>query len=128
MTMRVTIQSRGFSLTRAIDERVRKRLNFLLGGRLRRLQRVDVTLSDLNGPRGGIDKRCRIKVSLDGLRPVVIEDVQADLYAAIDRAAGRASRTVIRRLSLDNSRRRAEARHWLDEQRKQVRQELAGAF
>ena len=126
--MRVSIQSRGFSLTGAIDERVRKRLDFLLGRGLRRLQKVDVTLSDLNGPRGGIDKRCQIKVSLDGLPPVVVEDVQADLYTAIDRAAGRASRTVIRRLALDNSRRRADARHWLDEQRKRVRQELAGAF
>lgn len=126
--MKIGIQCRGFSLTGAIAGQVKKHLDFLFGGGIRRLRRVDVTLSDLNGPRGGVDKRCLIKVSLDGLRPVVIEDVQPDLYLAIDRAAGRASRTVVRRLALDHSRRRAEAQRWLDEQRKHDRQALLGAF
>ena len=126
--MTIGIQCRGFSLTSAIAGRVRKRLDFLLGRRFNRLRRVDVTLSDLNGPRGGVDKRCLVKVSIDGLRPVVIEDIQSDLYMAIDRAAGRASRTVLRRMALDNSRRRAEAQRWLDEQRKRDEQAMLGAF
>jgi ribosome-associated translation inhibitor RaiA len=127
-TMKIGIQCRGFTLTSAIAGHVRKRLDFLLGRGLRRLRRVDVTLSDLNGPRGGIDKRCLIRVGIDGLRPVVIEDVQSDLYLAIDRAAGRASRTVLRRMALDNSRRRAESQRWLDEQRKRDKQALPGTF
>ena len=126
--MKIGIQCRGFSLTSALAGRVRKRLDFLLGRRFNRLRRVDVTLSDLNGPRGGVDKRCLVKVSIDGLRPVVIEDIQSDLYMAIDRAAGRASRTVLRRMALDNSRRRAEAQRWLDEQRKRDEQAMLGAF
>ena len=115
--MKIGIQCRGFSLTDAIDAHVRKRLDFLLGRGFRRVRRVEITLSDLNGPRGGVDKRCQIKVSLDGLQPVIIEDVQADLYVAIDRATGRASRTVVRRLALDSGRRRAEAQRWLDDRR-----------
>ena len=126
--MKIGIQCRGFSLTSALAGRVRKRLDFLLGRRFNRLRRVDVTLSDLNGPRGGVDKRCLVKVSIDGLRPVVIEDIQSDLYMAIDRAAGRASGTVLRRMALDNSRRRAEAQRWLDEQRKRDEQAMLGAF
>jgi len=126
--MKIGIQCRGFSLTSAIAGRVSKRLDFLLGRGINRLRRVDVTLSDLNGPRGGVDKRCLIKVSIDGLRPVVIEDIQSDLYVAIDRAVGRASRTVLRRMALDSSRRRAEAQRWLDEQRKHDNQALLGAF
>ena len=126
--MKIGIQCRGFSLTSAIAGHVHKRLDFLLGDRIRRLRRVDVTLSDLNGPRGGVDKRCLIKVSIDGLRAVVIEDIQPDLYVAIDRAAGRASRTVVRRMALDNSRRRAKAQRWLDEQRKHDNEALLGAF
>ena len=126
--MRIGMQCRGFPLTGAIAGHVRKRLDFLLGRGFRRLRRVDVTLSDLNGPRGGVDKRCLIKVSIDGLPPVVIEDIQSDLYTAIDRAAGRASRTVVRRMELNNSRRRAEAQRWLDEQRKRDEQALLGAF
>jgi putative sigma-54 modulation protein len=126
--MKIGMQCRGFSLTSAIAGHVRKRLDFLLGRGFRRLRRVDVTMSDLNGPRGGVDKRCRIKVSIDGLRPVVVEDIQSDLYTAIDRAAGRASRTVLRRIALDSSRRGAKAQHWLDEQRKGDKQATLGAF
>ena len=103
--MRLDIQCRGFSLTSAIAAHVRKRIDFLLGRGISRLRRVDITLSDLNGPRGGVDKRCLIKISLDGLQPVIVEDVQSDLYMAIDRAASRASRTVLRRIAQDSNRR-----------------------
>ena len=126
--MKIGIQCRGFSLTSALAGRVRKRLDFLLGRRFNRLRRVDVTLSDLNGPRGGVDKRCLVKVSIDGLRPVVIEDIQSDLYMAIDRAAWRTSRTVLRRMALDSSRRRAEAQRWMNEQRKHDKEAMSGAF
>lgn len=36
---------------------------------------------------------------LSGLPEVVVEDVEADLYFAIDRAADRAGRTVMRKLN-----------------------------
>jgi len=57
-----------------------------------------VRLSDVNGPRGGVDKCCRIQIILKGLPDVVIEDVEADLYVAIDRATERAGRTVVRKV------------------------------
>jgi ribosome-associated translation inhibitor RaiA len=55
-------------------------------------------LSDINGPRGGADKRCHVRVVLDGLHDVVIEDIEADLYVAIDRATDRAGRTLVRKI------------------------------
>ncbi len=108
--MKIDIQCRGFSLTHAISAHVHKRVGFALGRGIRRLRRVQVTLSDVNGPRGGIDKRCKIEARLDGLAPVMIEDIQSDLYVAIDRAATRTARTVLRRLELDNHKRRAQDR------------------
>ena len=63
------------------------------------IQRVTVRLSDINGPRGGEDKRCHIALRLKGLPRLVIEDTEADLYVAIDRAAERAGRTLARRLA-----------------------------
>lgn len=56
-------------------------------------------LTDVNGPRGGIDKHCVIEVRGPALVPIVIRERDADLYAAIDRAAERVDRTVARRLS-----------------------------
>ncbi|MCG6864114.1 MAG: HPF/RaiA family ribosome-associated protein [Thiogranum sp.] len=104
--MQIAVQARGFSLTRALQEHVHQRLGFTLARGSGRVRRVAVRLSDLNGPRGGIDKRCLVEVRLDGLPAVVVEDVQADMYVAIDRAATRAARTVMRRLALNTARRR----------------------
>jgi putative sigma-54 modulation protein len=126
--MKVGIQCRGFSLSSAIAGHVRKRFDFLFGRGLRRLRRVDVTLSDVNGPRGGVDKRCLVKVSADGLRPVVVEDVQSDLYRAIDRAAERASRTLARRMALYYNQRRVEMQRWLNQRRKHSKQAVSGTF
>jgi ribosomal subunit interface protein len=104
--MLINIQGHGFSVTRAIREHVDKRIRFALARIGHRLRRVDVRLSDLNGPRGGVDKRCLIEVRLNRHAPVIVTDVQSDLYTSIDRASARAGRTVMRRLAMDNSRHR----------------------
>jgi hypothetical protein len=57
---------------------------------------VTVRLTDTNGPRGGIDQVCNVKVVLSGLPSVVIERREMVLRAAID-AALRAAEQAIRR-------------------------------
>lgn len=108
--MQVKIQARGFPLTDALRNHTHTRLGFTLSHAANRIRRVGIRLSDLNGPRGGVDKRCLIEVRINGLPPVVIEDIQPDVYTAIDRALGRAARTVMRRLEYGMSKRRQELR------------------
>jgi len=103
--MQIHIQSSGFDLSDALREYVRRRLHFALSHAADRVRRVTVRLSDINGPRGGPDKRCHIVASLDGLPGVVIEDTEGDLYVAIDRAVDRAGRAVARRLGRKQERR-----------------------
>jgi len=98
INMQIEIQARNFFLTQAIQNHVERRLDFALSTRHEHIQRILVRLSDINGPRGGVDKRCLIEVRIDGLSSIVIQDVQNDLYIAIDRVAGRAARSVLRRL------------------------------
>lgn len=104
--MQINIQAHNFPLTPALRGHVERRLGFALSTRDDHIQRVMVRLSDINGPRGGEDKCCRIQVVLPKLPDVVIEDTMVDLYSAIDRAADRAGRTVGRRISRqrDNAR------------------------
>lgn len=97
--MHVDIHSQGFSLTPGLREYVRKRLAYALSHADGNILRLTVRLSDINGPRGGDDKRCLIEARLKQAPAVVIEDVEADLYVAIDRAAGRAGRALARRLA-----------------------------
>lgn len=107
--MQIDIQARGFSLSDALENYIHNRLGFTFLQASSRVRSVHVRLSDLNGPRGGVDKRCRVEVRLAGLPVVIIDDVQSDMYTAIDRAVGRATRTAMRRLALESSRRRQPA-------------------
>ena len=76
---------------------VRRRLEYAFGRFEGRVQALSVRLKDLNGPRGGRDKLCQITVKLERPRRVIIvEDVDAELEAAVSRAADRAARSVAR--------------------------------
>ena len=92
--MQVDIQALGFPLTAALREHTERRLRFALTRSGDRITRVSVRVGDTNGPRGGVDKFCRMRVAVDRTAPVVIEEVGADLYVVIDRAAERAGRNV----------------------------------
>lgn len=97
--VQMDIQSQGFPLTDGLRDYLMKRLAYGLNHGDEYITRVTVRLSDINGPRGGADKRCLIEVRLKSAPAVVIEDTEADLYVAIDRAAERAGRTLARRLA-----------------------------
>ena len=105
--MHIEITSQGFPMTSALRTYASRRLQPSLGLARDCARRVRVILSDQNGPRGGLDKRCRIAISVAGAPTLVIDDVQADMYSAIDRASGRALRTLARRLSRRRSHRGA---------------------
>jgi ribosomal subunit interface protein len=113
--MQIEIQARGFTLTQALRGYIERRLSFALSARYADINRLRVRLSDINGPRGGNDKRCQVQVMLTGQTPVVIEDTQSDLYVAIDRASDRARRTLTRRLGrqLDKDRVVSLSDRWL---------------
>ena len=96
--MRIDIQARDFPLTDVLRSHAERRLRFALTCCDDHIRRVVMRLSDINGPRGGADKRCHLQVVLAGLADVVVEDVEADLYVAIDRAADRAGRTLVRKI------------------------------
>jgi ribosomal subunit interface protein len=96
--MRIEIQARGFALTDGLHDHVERRLQFALSWIGDEARTIRVCLFDVNGPRGGNDQRCRIEIPVRGLAEVIVEDGEADLYIAIDRAADRAERTLARRL------------------------------
>lgn len=95
MDVEVRIQST--DLGDALRDYVVRRLHFCLGRFAGRLGRVIVRVSDINGPRGGVDKSCRITAELlPSGKTVLHEAVDNSLYAAIDRATERIGRSFSR--------------------------------
>lgn len=97
--MKIAIHCRRFGLTAALQEYTLHQLRLALSHTRAQVRHVTVRLGDLNGPRGGADKRCGIHVVVDGVGQVVTASTDRDLYAAIAQAARRIGRGVARRLS-----------------------------
>ena len=102
--MQIDIQAQDFSLTDALRQHTERRLHFALSRTDDQIRRVEVRLSDINGPRGGHDKRCRLRLVMSGMSDLMIEDIDTDLYAAINRATARAGRSLVRRLKRQSPR------------------------
>lgn len=85
-----------------LEEHVERAVRFAMGRFSNRISKITITLADQNGSRGGVDKVCRLQVSLmragrDQKNTVlVIEEISPSIREAISIAADRASRTVAR--------------------------------
>jgi ribosome-associated translation inhibitor RaiA len=112
--MRVLFKSRDpeaiamHELAKARSEFVFRRLAWLIS-------KATVSLSDINGPRGGVDKRCQVEVQVDRTRTVVATSIARDWRGAIDLALAKAVKTLVRkRDNLKPTRRiRARSRAWM---------------
>ena len=96
--MHIVTHVSGFEVTNGNIQFLHRRLHLALGRLSDSVRRVVVRLSDVNGHRGGIDKRCQLQVQLQGVPDVLIKDVQPDLSLAITRVVDRAARTIARRI------------------------------
>lgn len=81
---------------------------------LRRLRtlvpRATVRFSDVNGPRGGVDKRCQIELRTDRSGTVVIASLASDWRTALDNALARAARFLMRQWRRGSDSRRMRQR------------------
>ena len=86
----------------AIDDEDRDYIGRKLGMKLGKfgssIERITVRLSDTNGPKGGRDQKCQIKVVLSGLPSVVVNETDSTLPRTIDRAVDAAAIAVRRRV------------------------------
>lgn len=68
------------------------------------LTRVEVFVKDVNGPKGGVDKHCRMEARPRGVDPVTIEHQDEDAYACASRAADKLEKVLERRRGQMNAR------------------------
>jgi ribosome-associated translation inhibitor RaiA len=90
------VRVEGVALTADDDAEIRRKLGTKLGKFARSVERVTVRARDANGPRGGVDQECRVKVVLSGLPSVVVRRRHAALHVAIDEALNAVERAVRR--------------------------------
>lgn len=75
---------------------IRRKLGRKLGKFAWSIERVTVRARDVNGPRGGVDQECSVKVVLSGLPSVIVTRRHAALHVAIDEALNAVAQAVRR--------------------------------
>ena len=107
MDMRMT--GNNISISPALKTYTERRLLSASGGTSPEFDEVDVRLSDVNGPRGGIDKACGIRVVLPRGGVVFVRAIGGDAYATVDKAMSRLRLAIARRIGRHRSMRRRPA-------------------
>lgn len=97
----------GVEMADDVRDNITRKLGMKLGKFASAIERITVRLSDTNGPKGGSDQICQIKVVLSGLPSIVVEERASALQGAIARAMRATERAVRRTLQ----RRRLRALH-----------------
>ena len=97
--MKLTIRARHLDLAPELRDLIHRRLDFALGRLAGEIEAVDVTVADLNGPKGGPDKQCRVRIRCRALGTVVVEHVGSEILPVASLAADRAERAVGRALA-----------------------------
>ncbi len=97
--MRIDIRGDGVNLAGHIVDLIERKARLSLGRVSPDVSDVRIVLSDLNGPRKGIDRACVIDVRLRRGGEVHAEGTAEHLMDAVDRALDRASRSARRILA-----------------------------
>ncbi|OAD39899.1 hypothetical protein LPB72_19345 [Hydrogenophaga crassostreae] len=75
---------------------VERRIRFVMRRLRSEVTRVNVRLIDVNGPRGGVDQLCQLKLDTEAHGKLVVSAIQANASAALNAALRRAARTLVR--------------------------------
>lgn len=66
-----------------------------------RIERASIRFEDVNGPKGGVDTKCRIKVVLSGGRSLIVEEQAAGVRESANRAVRRIGKEIRKRAERD---------------------------
>ena len=94
----LNVRTAGLDVGDDMRKFIRSRMGAKLGKYAGRIERLSVRFEDANGPRGGVDTVCRVKVVLSGLDSVVFESLGRDVTEATNLAAAGVERAVRRAL------------------------------
>jgi hypothetical protein len=107
----IEVRSKTEAMEGAVRQFAERRMSFALD-RLRNVQQIAVSIEDVNGPKGGIDKHCRIFAEF-GFASIVIDETQPSWQSAVTHAIRRLVRTAteeMQRVNWSSSRSRRRTR------------------
>jgi putative sigma-54 modulation protein len=108
--MKPSVRHSNIPVSAALADHIDRKIGRAVRRFQERIHSVTVRLVDENGPRGGVDTRCRAIVELFGGRQIIVHGRDADAYGAVARAAARLQQQVTRAVSRSKTKPAAELR------------------
>ncbi|NVO04795.1 MAG: HPF/RaiA family ribosome-associated protein [Rhodoferax sp.] len=106
--MQITFVARGTDDSQ-LRECTLERMRFALRRLTTWVPRARVQFTDVNGPRGGLDKCCQVELSTESAGTVVIASLASDWRTALERSLQRATRVLTRNLKRNQRPQRGRA-------------------
>ena len=97
--MQLTINAQDSLAIKPLRGVIKEKVVSVLARMEKHVSRISVYMADQNGPRGGVDKVCRILVKLRRGGEIPVEDRGARWYYALSGAADRLRSSIRRRLA-----------------------------
>jgi putative sigma-54 modulation protein len=93
--MNIDIRWKRAQKSKAIEDHARRRAGFALDRFAERIRHVSLRFEDLNGPRGGVDKRCTVEAQ-GQFAPVVVSADAESYFQGVSRALKALERALAR--------------------------------
>ena len=96
--MRIDLQCEGLEPAQGLRDYVAHKMRTAIGRFRDHIQWARIKVADVNGPRGGVDKRCVVQLRLRNRPDVIFAITELEAHSAVDRAAERVARVLVNRL------------------------------
>lgn len=96
--MKLDINVRNLSRNEAMLNHIHHRFSFAFSRISNHIESAAITVADINGPKGGVDKQCKLSIKPVGLNPIVVTEKRDNVRQAVDRCFARASQAINRKL------------------------------
>ena len=109
--MKLEIKARRLRMNAKLLGRIETRVGTAFSRTRHAVESMVVTMSDINGPRGGEDKRVNVVVRSPGLPTIIVNATQRSLYTAVDAAVSKAGRKLMQAIARRHKRSKERITH-----------------
>lgn len=108
--MRLEIHGQKVPVSAKLESHIERRLHYALDRLAPRITSVSVYVEDVNGPKGGVDKQCRILAQVKPSGKVIVKETGEDAFQSVSLAAEKIGRAIRKRIDKVIDKRRATAK------------------
>jgi len=96
--MELTITDLNVGLSSENQQHIKQKADRMFEKVCDSIQAIKVTVDDINGPKGGKDKHCRVVIFSKGMPDIIVTDHKASVMSAVSFALSRAKTTLVRKV------------------------------